>query len=114
MGSRKIYSKIPTSIDQLLKLPVPSELSQLFATLTAEGIAQDVLIHSFYSVLIEHSGRSSLKEKLLDTINSFINEDLIDLEVCERLCETLDALFDARTRGVDRYDIPAFLRRSTD
>lgn len=114
MSSRKLYSKTPTTVEQLLKLSVPDALMKLIATLTSEGIANEELLHSFYSALMQHSGNPSLCEKLLSKLMDFLKEELALLKVVERLCETLDELWDEQSRGVDRYDIPAFLRRAAD
>lgn len=114
MSSRTLDAKIPTTIEQLLKLPVPDSLAKLFATLDSEGFDNDVLIHSFYAALLQHLGSSSLSEKLISTLLTFLHDDLADSEVVERLREGLDELWDQKSHGVDRYDIPAFLRRTAD
>lgn len=114
MSSRKLYSKIPATYDQLLKLPLPETLLELMTTLSSEGISKDVLLHSFYSALIQHSGNSSLGEKLMTKVIAFLEDEFTDSDVVEQLRKTLDELWDSRSNGIDRYDIPAFLRRAAD
>lgn len=114
MCTRKLYSKIPTTFDQLLKLPVPETLAELMTTLTAEGISKDVLIHSFYSALMLHSGNSSLTEKLVSKLLNFLKDELTAPDVVERIRDELDELWEQKSTGVDRYDIPAFLRHAAD
>jgi Ca-activated chloride channel homolog len=112
MSGRRLYSKIPTTLEQLLKLPVPETLAKLLAKLATEGVAKEELIQSFYVALMGHSGKSSLSQKLLAKVTAFLKNELADDEVVERIRETLDLLWDAKSSGADRYDIPAFLRRS--
>lgn len=114
MSSRKLYSKIPTTLEQLLKLPVPEPLAELMNGLTDEGISSDVLIHSFYSALLQHSGHSSLSEKLVSKLIAFLKEELTAADAVERIRNALDELWDQKSSGVDRYDIPTFLRRAAD
>lgn len=87
---------------------------ELIVALASEGITKDILIHSFYAALMQHQGHSLLSEKLISKLCEVLQDELTDADVVERLRETLDELWDKKSSGVDRYDIPAFLRRTAD
>lgn len=61
-----------------------------------------------------HSSSSTLSEKLITKLLAFLNDEFADNEVVERLRETLDELWDEKSNGIDRFDIPVFLRRAAD
>lgn len=113
-SSRKPYGKIPATIKELFKFPVPKPLVELIATLTAEGIGNDVLIHSLYAALLQHAGSSTLGEKLTAKLLAFLDDEYAENEVVERLRATLDELWGEESNGMERYDIPAFLRHLAD
>lgn len=114
MSTRNPQTRIPTTIDQLIKLPAPRALAELIATMISEGISNDVLIHSFYSALMLHSGNSSLNIELVTKLLEFLNNEHAVAVVVDRIRDKLDELWDKKSSGLDRYDIPAFLRRAAD
>lgn len=110
----RLFRKMPTSLEQFLKLPIPDALKNLIDELTAEGISTTVIIHSMYAALLRHLGSSDLSENLLSKVAVLLDGEFLDDDVVDRICGVLDKLWNERSSGADRYDIPAFLRRSAN
>lgn len=110
----KLFRKIPSNVEQLLKLPVPDSLNELIDELKSEGILPDLVIHSFYSALLQHSGSGLLSKDFVAKVSALVKDERLDNDIVERFCNVLNELWDNRSQGIDRYDIPAFLRKQAD
>lgn len=110
----KLFRRIPSNLEQLLKLPLPESLNDLIAEIKSEGVHPEAVIHSFYSALLQHSGSGLLSKDFVAKVSAFLKDEYVDNDLVERLSDVLNDLWDNRTQGVDRYDIPAFLRKQAD
>ena len=105
---------IPSTLQQLLQLPLPRALRKQLARLSAEGIDPTKLLHSFYSALLLHDGQTVLEETLRQLVADFVSSKELDDVLVGTLRESLDALWESRSNGGVSFDIPKFLRRSAE
>lgn len=110
----KLFRRIPSNLEQLLKLPLPDSLNNLITEFKSEGVPPEAVIHSFYSALLQHSGSGLLTKDFVAKVSAFLKEEHVDTDLVERLSNVLNDLWFNRTQGVARYDIPAFLRKQAD
>ena len=122
-AKRSLLPGLPKTCSDLKKLAPPPALGNLLDRLLADHSDTEVLA-AFYQALLDHDGNGQLDsataQEMIKLIGN-IHPDhalvglLVDcLNVLYRdtqRCTTISAL---RNSGVDRYEIPAFLRKQAD
>ncbi len=96
----------------LTRLCPPKEVLELLDAMEGEGHGETDIIRAFYHALLEHDGRDRLTDRCRLKLASFIGGHELDAALVQRWLEVLDQLF--MPWVVDRYDIPAFLRKHAD
>ncbi|MEN3374434.1 VIT and VWA domain-containing protein [Dechloromonas sp. ZS-1] len=114
-AKRKIRSGLPKSYSGLKDLPLPAKLAELLELLLASHTEAE-LIASFYQALLEHDGKGQIDQGLEKKIAAAIGNAVPEIELVVMIVSCLNGLRGDRrlSSSVDRYDIPAFLRKQTD
>lgn len=114
-AKRKILSGLPKSYSGLKDLPLPAKLAELLDLLLAKH-SEAELVASFYQALLEHDGKGQIDEAFEKKIAGAIGNAVPEIELVVMIVGCLNGLWEDRatSSGVDRYDIPAFLRKQAD
>lgn len=114
-AKRKILSGLPKSYSGLKDLPLPEKLAELLELLFAKH-SEAVVVASFYQALLEHDGKGQIDQGLEKKIAGAIGNAVPEIELVVMIVGCLNGLRGDRrlSFSVDRYDIPAFLRKQAD
>lgn len=117
-SSRKLFGGLPTTKNGLKDIPLPDEIESLLDELVAQRFAENEIIRAFYLAILKHDGKKYLSRKFVQKAEAIIGKLAIDSELVNRFLKILNKLWNARgvglNSGIDRYDIPAFLRKRAD
>ncbi|MFZ4539030.1 VIT and vWA domain-containing protein [Propionivibrio sp.] len=116
--NRKLFGSLPNSKKAITRMGLPKELGTLFDELVHEGHGEKEVLLALYQALTEHDGMELLGEAFVEKAKAAIGNHTPQRPLVARFGELLNELWAANGQfppaAVDRYDIPAFLRKHAD
>ena len=113
-----LFSGLPMTKKRLKGISLPAAIAELLDELVAQRVAEEEIVRAFYQAVLEHDGKSGLSSKFVQKAEAIIGQQPIDSELVSRFLKVLNELWAARdagwSSGLERYDIPAFLRKQAD
>lgn len=115
---KRLFASLPVSKRGLIRLGLPDEISDLIDETLQEGHSEIDALRALYAALSEHDGLEELGDAFAEKANAVIGNDVPQRALVNRFLGVLNKLWvdhgQAPVRRLDRYDIPAFLRRQAD
>jgi hypothetical protein len=122
-AKRSLLPGLPKSCSDLKKLALPPALRTLIDQLLADHADAEVLA-AFYQALLDHDGNDQFDSGTTREISRLIASTKPDHALVGLLRDCLNVLYRRNqdsmavealvNSGVDRYDIPSFLRKQAD
>ena len=122
-AKRSLLPGLPKTCSDLKKLTLPPALRNLIDRLLADHSDAEVLA-AFYQALLDHDGNDQLDSGTAGEISRLIASTKPDHALVGLLLDCLNVLYQRyrgsiavealANSGIDRYDIPSFLRKQAD
>jgi Ca-activated chloride channel family protein len=114
-ASRKLFGSLPKDFSGLKGIPLPDKLGELL-DLLLDSHTENEIVLAFYQALLEHDGKGQFDSKFKLKAEGIIGNSSPNVEIVEGIVKCLNELRNVQgfMSGVDRYDIPAFLRKQAD